>query len=159
IHGKVSSSVEMVATLNGIPLEFHPRRENDLAFTTKSAFLKTGFNSLVFQLTDKEGYTKTIKKTIEYIGVQVNASFVEENETINDKVILTGNSTPLSNVYVAIPGKNKRKIVAYFKVSEIGKFSIEVPLEPGQNIFHIYSVKDNKESPVIVRKITRKLSE
>jgi len=159
IHGKVSSSVGITATLNGIPLEFHPRRENDLAFTTKSAFLKTGFNSLVFQLTDKEGYTKTIKKTIEYTGVQVDASFVEENETINDKVTLTGNATPLSNVYIAIPEKKKRKVVAYFKVSEMGKFSIDVPLETGQNIFYIYCVKDKKESPVIVRKMFRKLSE
>jgi hypothetical protein len=121
--------------------------------------LNTGFNTLVFQLTDKDSYTKTIKKIIAYVGVQVDANFVETNETINDKVTLTGNSTPLSHVYVAIPEKNKRKIVADFEVSEIGKFSIEVPVETGQNTFQIYSVKDNKESPIIIRKMFRKLSE
>ena len=63
----------------------------------------------MFELTDKDGYTKTIKKVITYVGVQVDANFVEANETINDKVTLTGNSTPLSHVYVAVPEKNQSK--------------------------------------------------
>lgn len=159
IHGKLSPSVKMVITLNNVELEMHPREKEELSFTSKSALLNTGFNSLVFQLTDKDGYTKTIKKTIEYVGVQVDANFVELKETINDKVTLTGTSTPLSHVYVAVPDKNSRKIVTDFEVSEVGKFSIEVPVETGQNTFLIYSVKDNKESPVIMRKIVRKLSE
>lgn len=158
VHGKISPSVNMVVTLNNKVLEMYPREKDNIVFTSKNAVLKTGQNTLLFQLTDKDGYTKTIKKIIQYVGVEVDANFVELEETINDKVTISGTATPLSHVYIAIPLQGKRKVVSDFDVSQIGKFSVEVPVETGENTFWIYTVKDNKESPIITRKITRKLS-
>jgi len=158
VHGKISPSVNMVVTLNNKELEMYPREKDNTVFTSKNAVLKTGQNTLLFQLTDKDGYTKTIKKIIQYVGVEVDANFVEEKETINDKVTISGTATPLSHVYIAIPVQGKRKVVSDFDVSQIGKFSVEVPVETGENTFWIYTVKDNKESPIITRKIIRKLS-
>jgi|GEM_PF-1443809 len=159
IHGKLSPSINITVTLNNVPLEVLPQKKGDLSFTTKTGLLKNGYNKLVFQLVDKDGFAKTITKTIEYVGVKVDANFVETKETINDKVILTGTSTPFSHVYVTIPIKYTRKIVSEFDVSEVGKFSVEIPVKTGQNTFQIFCRKDGRESPVITRKIIRKLSE
>jgi len=158
-NGRVTQGHEVILTLNKKPLILNWDEEEKDQFTTSLRSLIHGRNHLTVLVKDRFGGALEKSYNIFYRGISVKAQFKEKSPTLAEEVTLIGEAAQGSTLHILKLKGNKTVPVKEVVLEDSTRFSVQVPLDVGPNVFHIFIRRDNDQSPVLQRSMERRMTE